>query len=285
MPSQDPANLVDDSLPTPRVGPWAEEKYRLFRIYASLFATSMRRKWTHRVYIDLFAGPGRSAIRGTNRIVPGSPTIGLGVPDPYTKYIFCERERKLASALRKRAEREYPGRDVCVLCGDVNDLVDDVLAQMPQYSPESTVLSFCFADPFAVSNLRFETIRRLGERFVDFLILLPTGMDASRNWKQQFFYRKEMAALDLFFGTSEWREAWCDYAGGGRSFDAFAVDFYSIRMNGIGYSFGGVDRSVLIRNPDRNQRLYRLAFYSKSKLGEKFWDEARKYSTGQLELL
>jgi three-Cys-motif partner protein len=146
------------------------------------------------------------------------------------------------------------------------------------------VLSFCFADPFAVSSLRFDTIRRLSELLVDFLILLPTGMDASRNWKRQFIYAEEETSLDAFFGTKGWRQAWSAFSSGGKPFDAFVVDFYSERMREIGYSHGGVDSSVLIRNPDRNQRLYRLGFYSKSPLGETFWKQAVKYSSEQADL-
>jgi hypothetical protein len=61
-------------------------------------------------------------------------------------------------------------------------------------------------------------------------------------------------------------------------------EFYTQQMRSMAYPYGGVD-TVLIRNPDRNQRLYRLAFYSKNRLAERFWNQARKYSTEQQDLL
>jgi hypothetical protein len=61
--------LDDDGLPTPKIGAWGEEKYRHVQLYASLFVKSMRTKWDALVYLDLFAGSGRSQIRGTSRIV------------------------------------------------------------------------------------------------------------------------------------------------------------------------------------------------------------------------
>lgn len=62
----------DDGLYTPKIGDWAEKKYRLLWHYANLFATSMKKKWDQRVFIDLFSGSGHARIRGTNRIVQTS---------------------------------------------------------------------------------------------------------------------------------------------------------------------------------------------------------------------
>ena len=67
------SELIDDGLPTPEVGEWGEEKYRLIQLYAKLFATSMKAKWDYLVYIDLFAASGRSQVRKTNKIIPASP--------------------------------------------------------------------------------------------------------------------------------------------------------------------------------------------------------------------
>ncbi len=37
--------LGDDGLPTPDVGEWCQEKYRLVSGYAAVFSTSMKNKW------------------------------------------------------------------------------------------------------------------------------------------------------------------------------------------------------------------------------------------------
>ncbi len=69
--------VPDDGLPAPEVGQWSLEKYRLVKIYATIFARSMKHKWQHRIYIDLFAGAGRSTIRDTGVTVESSPMIAL----------------------------------------------------------------------------------------------------------------------------------------------------------------------------------------------------------------
>ena len=270
--------LEDDGLTNLPVGSWAEEKYRLVGLYASLFSASMKAKWDHRVYVDLFAGPGRSQIKDSGRVVPGTPTLALSAPTPYTRYIFCEKDHASLETLKARCDRDFPERDVRYVPGDCNQHVAAIISHLPIAGRGSTVLSFCFADPFRVSDLHFATLTQLAERYVDFLILIPTGMDASRNW------RRESPAIDSFVGTPAWRGAWTSRSRQGVSFDAFFTGFFSTQMATLGYAYGGVNNTVLIRNPDKNQRLYRLAFYSKHQLGEKFWTQALRYSTPQLGL-
>ena len=57
--------------------------------------TVNRTKWDALVYLDLFAGSGRSPVRGTKRIVNASPLLILGMPEAFHKYIFCEGDKNL----------------------------------------------------------------------------------------------------------------------------------------------------------------------------------------------
>ncbi len=61
------ATLGSDGLAVREVGRWTEEKLFYVRRYIEIFTTGMKVKWPRRVYIDLFAGPGRSIIEGTSR--------------------------------------------------------------------------------------------------------------------------------------------------------------------------------------------------------------------------
>ena len=200
-------SLTDDGLTNLDVGSWAERKYRLVGVYVSLFSRSMKDKWDHRVYIDLFAGPGRSRVRETTRILPASPAIALSVDYPFTRYLFCEKVEEYVSCLRMRCERDFSDSDVKIIHGDCNLEVNEILAQIPPHGSNSKVLSFCFADPFKVSDLQFATIEMLSTRFVDFLILIPTGMDASRNCSRQL-HNENPTAIDAFVGTDRWRDEW-----------------------------------------------------------------------------
>jgi len=173
--------LRDDGLVTEEIGDRGLDKYRLLHLYCQLFAASMKKKWDCRVYIDLFAGSGRSHVKGTKKIVAGSPLIALGVDPIFDKYILCEKDPDKLSVLKTRVSRDYPNANVEFQPGDANQNVDQVIKRIPQYAKDFKVLSFCFVDPYNLKDLAFKTIDRLSTRFVDFMVLIATDMDAVRN--------------------------------------------------------------------------------------------------------
>lgn len=213
--------LDDDGLPTPEIGAWGEEKYRHVQLYASLFIKSMRTKWDALVYLDLYAGSGRSQIRGTRRIVSASPLLILGMPEAFDKYVFCEEDNKCAEVLELRCRREFPNRKVTTITGNANASVDNILAEMPRPGRTQKVLGFCFLDPFQMQNLHFETIKTLSQRFMDFLLLIPSSMDANRN-EQNYILRRNKT-LENFVGNPEWRDSWTNEKARGKSFENFVV--------------------------------------------------------------
>lgn len=73
MRDDDPRLCEDDGFLLPEVGPWATTKHRKISFYSSLFASSMKKKWDCRVYVDLFAGAGKCRLRDSAKTVPGLP--------------------------------------------------------------------------------------------------------------------------------------------------------------------------------------------------------------------
>lgn len=271
--------LADDGLPTPEIGVWGEEKYRHVQLYASLFIKSMRNKWDALVYLDLFAGSGRSQIRGKGRIVSASPLLILGMPEAYDKYIFCEQDKNYAEALETRCRRHFPNRNVDVITGNANSSVENIIAEMPRPGRTQKVLGFCFLDPFQMQNLHFSTIETLSQRFMDFLVLIPSSMDANRN--EQNYTSPRNKTLENFVGNPNWRSCWSKEKAAGKSFENFVVEEFGRSMQKLGYIDPGLREALLIRSDEKNLPLYRLALYSKHKLGPKFWIETKKYSDPQ----
>lgn len=271
--------LADDGLSTPEVGDWAEEKYRLVGYYAELFSKSMKGKWGSRVYIDLFSGAGRARIKGTNRIIPASPMLALSIKERFDRYIFCEKQREKITALEQRVRREQPDVDAHFIPGDTNRNVGAVLDRIPQHRPGFSVLCFCFADPYKLENLQFETIRQLAARFVDFLILIPSGMDANRNAAE--YCKPGNNKVARFLGRDDWRLAWSAAEQRGETFEHFLSESFGRQMAALSYKFSGVEDMKTVRSTDKNLLLYRLAFFSRSELGKKFWAQAMKYSDDQ----
>ena len=273
------SSLQDDGLETPEIGSWGEHKYRLAQGYARVFATAMKRKWDQRVYVDLYAGAGRARIEGTERIVLTSPLRALKLPDPFDQYVFCEIDPKLLDTLRARVSREHKSAKVSFVPGDVNIKIGEVLAKLPVPSKSNKVLIFCFADPFKLDDLKFETIRQLSSRYVDFLILVPTEMDANRNERR--YSQPENKTLDEFFGDANWRIEWDKARHAREPFWGFVLKHFASRMEALKYLDQAAEQAELIRSVQKNLPLYRLAFFSRSHLGARFWKDVRKYATPQ----
>jgi three-Cys-motif partner protein len=272
-------DVTPDGLKTPRVGAWAELKYRLLFHYASMFASSMKVRWDRRVYVDLFACAGRAELKGTKRTVLTSPLLAMSVDVPFDRYILCESNESILHALRARVNTGFGSRDVRFVAGDCNDNVDEIIRAMPAVGKGATALAFCFIDPCKVSHLRFETIRRLAERYVDFLVLIPTGMDINRNL--DVYLRENNTLLDDFLGTHDWRFPVMNARRSGESVGLAVGRVFEAQMRALRYTHGGIADSVLVRYSPTNVALYRLGFFSRHQLGGKFWKEALHASNPQ----
>jgi len=229
--------------------------------------------------LDLFAGSGRSQIRGTGRIVGASPLLILGMPEAYDKYIFCEQDKNYAEALETRCRRDFLNRNVKIITGNANASLENIIAAIPQPGRSQKVLGFCFLDPFQLQNLPFSTIETLSQRFMDFLVLIPSSMDANRN--EHNYIQPRNKTLAKFFGNPDWRTRWDKEKTFGKSFEHFVVEEFGRSMQTLDYIDPGLKEAIMIRSNDTNLPLYRLALYSKHKVGLKFWKETKKYSDPQ----
>jgi hypothetical protein len=114
---------------------------------------------------------------------------------------------------------------------------------------------------------------------MDFLVLIPSSMDANRN--EHNYIQPRNKTLEKFFGNADWRTRWDREKTFGKSFEHFVVEEFGRSMQTIDYIDPGLKEAILIRSDDKNLPLYRLTLYSKHKLGAKFWNETKKYSDPQ----
>lgn len=274
--------VQDDGLVTNSVGPWAEDKYRYVGMYAEMFATGMKNKWSRRLYLDLFSGPGHSRVRDTGRVVLGSPMIALSLPDPFDAYVFSDENPEALDALRTRVAHNDRQLPVTYIPGDANVAVARIV-EVVSAPPSKSTLSFCFLDPYKL-NIHFTTVQRIAEgRAVDFLILLALYIDANRNIK--WYVGDDNPTIDKFLGDRTWRARWKTAERAGDSIVKFLASEYSARMGQIGYLTMTLEDMVKVRTHDKRLPLYYLAFFSKHAKGLEFWRAVRKYATDQLSLL
>jgi three-Cys-motif partner protein len=210
--------------------------------------------------------------------IAGSPIQALLVDDPFDKYIFCEKGGRELEALKTRVQRTAPSARVAFISGDCNLRIDDILAEIPTHSPGHRVLSLCFVDPFDI-GIKFETLRRLSDRYVDFLVLLALYMDANRNYET--YVKDEVLKIDEFLGSTTWRDRWKIEMLKGIPFPQFLAEEFSRSMESLRYQPQPFYKMRPVRIPELNVRLYSLALFSRSLRAYKFWDQVLKYSTPQ----
>jgi len=269
--------VEDDGRPKQTAGVWTIEKYRRMGYYADLFSTGMKNRWDTRVYVDLYAGSGYTAIESTGEIILGSPLIAMTVPDRFDRYVLCDENAESIAALKARVEDRAPDADVQYITGDVNECVEKVVDCIPTNTNEQRVLTFCFVDPYDIS-IAFETIRRLAAgRNIDFLTLLALGMDANRNIELL------PERIDRFLGDDDWRGRWSVEQVRNTPRSYFLALEYAHRMEKLGYLPTRPEDMCPVRS-DRNAPLYYLALFSRAKTALKFWKEVQKYAPEQIEL-
>jgi three-Cys-motif partner protein len=265
-------------LACPEVGAWTEDKHRLVSLYSTLFSKGMKAKWGKRVYVELYAGAGYSRIRGTRKVILGSPLRALAAEQPFDKYVFCEEIPKNLEALKTRVKRHFPGANVSYVQGNCDERVSDILADIPQGSKHNTVLTLCFADPFDI-GLKFGTIKALSIRFVDFMVLLAVYSDANRAYKR--YLMEDAIKVDEFLGSTTWRDRWRIAEENGVLFPKFLANEFAASMETLGYLPTPIHRMKKVRSDEKNLPLYYIALFSRHQLAHDFWDDALKYGTDQ----
>ena len=270
-----PAATPDD-LHTPAVGEWGRQKYLRLWIYADIFSRAMKNQYANRVYIDLFSGAGKATIRETGELVLGSPLLALSVADPFTRYIFCDKDKQNVDALRERVARDYSWADVRIVHSPIEDAVDQILAHLP---PSHSTLDFCFADPYGL-EFDFEIVERLSRgRRMDWLTLLAVQMDAQRNFSH--YLNPANDKLERLLNDRAWRVKWEAAQQEGKRLQPFLVECYNSAMVKIGYAPPKPSDAHRVKTESRSVPLYYLLFFSKHERGYQFWRQALKYSDAQ----
>jgi three-Cys-motif partner protein len=260
--------VASDGLVAWRTGTWAKEKLFYLSRYFDIFNTGMRRKWSERVYVDLFCGAGRLFAGGQE--IEGSAVLALRSEVPFTRCFFNDLEPEAVEALKKRAEH-IGGPTATYFSEDCNTVIARIRSVLPPSS-----LDLAFIDP---SNwqIALDSIAALtASRRMDLVITFHVGgMKRAADFHPQ--------SLDSFFGTGLWREAYQQSLRSGKREGSRALlDCYEEQLRKLGYSW--VVDDVRITN-SRHVGLYHLVFASKSGRGEDFWEKITARSvSGQLRL-
>lgn len=237
--------------------PWAKDKLSHLEKYCNTFNTATHRLPNKRIYIDLFSGPGKCIIKGTNEEIDGSPLLSLNCKIPFTHYFFNDIDSDYVEALKNRTKNyKY---NIEYFNHDCNAFVDELLPKIPK-----NAICFAYIDPFYLS-INFNTIEKLTkDRRVDLLIIFHIGQ-AKRNFFQPNLDMK------LFFPPSvDWETFPNEIITGGRINTRRVLDAYERGLIELGYPGQNIKDDVLERTRT-NIPLYYLVFASKHSLGKKLY--------------
>ena len=193
----------NDDLLTRDSGEWVKEKLFYVQRYIDAFETAMRNQsWRRRIYIDLFSGPGKCNVRGTNDYVLGSPLLALITQYPFTDYYFGDLDKENIDHLRERANNSnIPQDHIHYLTGNANQKVQDVVRDIEQTDKVfikgvRSCLNLAFLDPEGL-ELEWATVEALGKMRTMDLIIHYSQNGLTRNLKNAFLSMKKQLLIDF----------------------------------------------------------------------------------------
>jgi len=232
---------------------------------------AMHKRWSHRPYVDLMAGPGRCILENNNEEFDGSPLRALKCEPPFTSVLLVEYVPRLLGALRVRTA-DYGSR-VQILEGDCNDPA--VIKRVREALPVNA-LTVAFADMLGL-DVKFDTLKRLTHgRRIDLAITFQVS-DLVRNVPRIIRGDADGRRLDEFFGTPRWRKAVADAEQGRSATSAIGdalTDFYIQRLGTLGYS--NVQPLHRLMKNTSNAPLYRLVLAGKHERAAEFFEKISK---------
>jgi three-Cys-motif partner protein len=269
--------IASDGLIAREVGRWAEDKFYYLKRACFIFSRGMKWKWSNRCFIDLFAGPGKSIIRGTRKEINGSPFVALACEEPFTDHYFVDADVNSIEALKERVRRHYPNACARYWTADCNVAVRETVQEIP-----NNALSLAFIDPTSV-QIRMSTIVRLAAYHkVDLLINFPQHMAIQRiknlKWSEN--------DLNEYFGSPDWKRVLEHARACGKNEGLALRGFYKERLEqSLGYKASGFFGDKVIRS-DRGLPLYYLIYASRHERGIDFWQKITVINhTGQKDMV
>jgi three-Cys-motif partner protein len=248
-------------------GQWARVKLRFLELYLPYALAATKRK-NHRVYVDLFAGPGVN-FDGHSEFDSGA-LIALRARAPgdgasFTDVILVNIGLRDHQALERRIDRlcargecNTPRDRIVLVHADANEAVRDIVIRFDKWA-----YLLAFADPESPSQLPFSTIQALkehGHRSVDLYSLFPLDMAIKRLLSYSEQRRAQWAhVLDSFFGTDQWRTIATRARANPDRRDQLARDITDLYLRQLKVLWAEAGTVVDVRQAN-NRRLYRMLF-------------------------
>jgi three-Cys-motif partner protein len=270
---EEPRLDPSDGLLAMPVGEWAREKHALLKLYIEI-ARGVRGKFVGQgkagaTFIDLYSGPGRAYIKGTDTFIDGSPLVGwrasVDCKVPFTGIHINDNDAQLLGAAYSRLKKlEAP---VSHYGGEAQQVAEKLVAELNPHA-----LHFALLDPFNLV-LPIAVIRSLSRlKRIDLLIHV-SAMDLQRNWAR--YTKQQHSPLDEF--APGWRES-VDLAQPEEPARLSFIQYWVGLLKQLGFD---ADVRFELITGSKNQPLYWLVLVAKHEIAMKFWKTAAQHGKTQ----
>jgi three-Cys-motif partner protein len=256
-----------DGLPAMEAQEWAADKHAALRRYLDI-SHAARRKFLMAggaAYFELFSGPGRLFLKGTNQFIDGSPLVAhleaTRTRTNFTNIYLADEQQTFCSAVETRLKRLGASPTT-------HPLRSEPAAKRIAKQLRPDALNVGFLDPYNLGDLPlsiFETFAPLQR--IDLLVHV-SAMDLARALPGSM--KAKSAPLDRF--APGWRDAVSGLQAGVEARGRI-IEYWLGRIRALGFKDARVWN--LIRGPN-NQPLYWLVLVAKHELATQFWDEISK---------
>ena len=223
-----------------------------------------RRKWSQRVLVDLYCGPGRVADRArTDDVRNGGVLTAYAQSQldgvPFTKVIIGDTDKAAVVACKTIGETWCGGyffRRTCSCCSVESSGV-----------PPGNGLHLALLDPFNIGHLPFSVLEALAKRKHLDMIVHYSLMDVARNIELN--YLRDAPAFDSFAPgwKSEIAVSTITKATARRKFS----EYWQSLVESLGYSVSDM-RPVMTRAGTQSQ-LYQMVLLERHPLARHLWGE------------
>lgn len=245
------------------VGSWVpQQKHSLMATYLHASRNAWK-KWSHRILIDPFCGPGRIQVKGEAYTRDGGTMVAWRQSKasgmPFTQVLIGDLDADRVTACESRLKAD--GAPVVAFTGPASNTVSAMVAKVPPRG----ALCMAYLDPYNLELLSFDLIETLASLKVDFAVHFST-MDLIRNVDFEF----DPARARFDETAPHWRDhvnlKTMSKAAGAAAFFAYWCQL----VKNLGFEFS--EAMPLVSN-DHGHGIYRLCFFARHDLPTRIWGD------------
>ena len=272
-------------------GDWTSDKLERLRKYLHEYTKIMNKQPFQYFYVDAFAGTGYRALKkeenfekgylldfdleDAHEFLDGSVRIALQIKPQFKRYIFIEKDINRYHELEKIKD-VFPHlkERINIENSEANRYLQDFCGKTNWYKTRAVL----FLDPYGM-EVSWDTIKSIANtKSIDVWILFPLGVAVNRLLRKDGNIDKVWRnKLDIFFGTSDWYDAFyrCeeeDTLFGVESRTKKVANFPAIEkyfINRLKSLFPGVAENPLVLYNSKKNPLYLLCFAASNEKGAK----------------